>query len=357
MKERVLSHLDLVPPIALGLIGILFLAIGSGADLAVSSALSDFPAGSLISIFFGIVAPFPFYIFIATSGAFLASGLFHGKKPGVVSICITAASSIVSGILYGLISIGQFIDSRILAVAIGIITVAIVSYAVLFSSRGIDRSRATAFSASVICAAALAIAFSLAFSLISLRPSFAAINGGSEGMAPFRPWYDFAPALLDEYPGLRASQLASFPSLPVMASASSFAGLSAFGLYFGNRKNADVIMGSGIAALTLLLSLGELIDGSHYLSDIGFSLIVGSAIGASFHFLFVVPVTSARKKRAMRKSPLTPGIIAFRIKLRKEKEESRRLPLRRKNGRIKAVVPSTVPSIFSKRRNYSKKRA
>ncbi len=341
----------LLPTAFLLLVGFAFLLSGSFLDLEVSAALYEEDA--VLTTILGIVLPLPFYALFGLAGA--ASGVAFGHRNShlqpFASILITLLFGAAGGFLFGYFTIGSYIDDLALAIGVGVFAIAIIGLSFLYAIFDVDEGKAFRIAMIVFLNVLFSVLFALFLALAARRATYEAVLRGGEGL--FRPWYSFNPEAALPYEGASGRQLWSFPSLALIGLSSSAVYVRVLPFFEFDERKGGWIVTATVFLFSLLLAYGEIASGHCYLSDVGFSLILGSIIGLTFPFL--VPDRSNVRKKT-RKSPLNAEILRSRKKLALAERDENSIRIKRRDARIKAVIPLEELPPYSTRRNSRRRR-
>ncbi len=314
-------------PLIVFAVGLLFLLVGLGSDGTVSEALFEF-LPSLVVTLVSVIVPLPFFALLAMAGALL--GIALRKKEDTLpwyAYLVAVAVSVASGLLFGHLVISEYIENVLLSYALGAIVVTVIAIPFMLLEKDADQELAIRLASSILVPSLFALALLFTLRLAAARPGY-----GSEG---------------------ESIEPTAFPATIPLFAAGSFAGVPLLGLFVENRDKGLFIASSFLAVLSILSALTTLSSEASYLSDIGFSFMLGSLLASIFPFLFLVPYFSRKERKiAVRKSPVTAAIRRRQVAELKAKAEANALRMRKKNNSFKAVVPLGETSLLSRRRNY-----
>ncbi len=305
--------------------GLLFLLVGLGSDRAVSEALFGF-LPSLVVTLVSVIVPLPFFALLGMAGALL--GVALRKKKDILpwyAYVVAVAFSVASGLLFGHLVISEHIESALLSYVLGPIVVTLIDIPFMLLEKDAEQELAIRLASSILVPALFALALLFTLRLAVARPGY-----GGESVEP-----------------------TAFPAMIPLFATASFAGVPLLALLVENRDKGLFAASASLAVLSLLSALTTLSSGASYLSDIGFSFMVGSLLASAFPFLFLVPYFARKERKvAVRKSPVTAAIRRRQVADLRAKAEANALRMRRKNNSFKAVVPLSETSLLSRRRNY-----
>lgn len=311
------------------LCGIVFLLVGNGKDASVAESMfGSLP--SLVETLFAVIAPFPFFAGLGMAGALIGVAA-KGKKERLpwYSYLIAAVVSIASGILFGYLVLASYIDSSIVSYALGAVVVLLISIPFMLLEKDADGELSVRIASSVLASAVFSLALLFTLRLAASRP----IYTGEASTEPLA--------------------FTAFPAAIPLFAATSFAGASFIALLPAKRDKGLFIAAGAAAILSLLSAVATLSSGASYLSDIGFSFLVGTILGVLFPFLLVTPYFYRKEKaKLVYRSPVTPAIRRRQVEEAYAQYYANRLRLRKKNNSFDAVVPSDQPSLINRRRNY-----
>jgi membrane-associated phospholipid phosphatase len=272
------------------LIPLLLIIIGSPLDYQITSSIASIgnPYGLVIAVIGGL----PFYAIIGLSGILFFISLKDTANK-YWGLFLAIVFSIGAGAVYGYETINDYISSLPIATIVGILVVLAIDFGLYFLVRKADVkvARRDAWIFLLSCAIIFCVVFVLK-KLIS-RPRYALLLAepiDGDYSYYYCSWWDILRGsrikdiFTNKYP---SSYFESAPS-----GHSAFATTAAVCVCFFPELNSKLAKKPcwfhiGGSLFVLLVILGRLSDGSHFLSDVGFACLIAYLIS----FVMVIAVT------------------------------------------------------------------
>lgn len=275
MKKQICGVKVYQLAIVLGL-SLLAILIGTFLDLQISEKIVK--AGNAFGKIIAIIGKYPGYLLLGTSGVLF----FIGRKDKTstsnqaISWIILVIVTATAGALYGYDDLSSAVSSKTLAIAIGIVTVAAGEGGMYYLFRHAEAEES--INASLTFFFAIVLTFVLTFLLKSAtsRPRFSYLLS-TDNLEGYQPWYSFSSALKSSSPDAEADSFASWPSgHSALASATILVCL--LPRLNDKLKGKENYFFIGTLAWSLIVAIGRLSDGSHFLSDVGWGSLIGIVV-------------------------------------------------------------------------------
>lgn len=283
MKKKILA-VPFFGTLALLLVFVAGIAVGTVYDLQISEAFVRL--GNPFGMAFALVGKYPAYALFGASGIlfFLSRREKRGAFGQTVSFLLLFGLPLIAGTLYGYDDINESVSNAALSCFLGIAALAPAEIGLYFLFKNADKKEA--FNAGMAFFFSVVIALALCFLLKSAasRPRYIFLVSMEGGTRYYQPWYSFNSAVRKAFPDESSSSFASWPSAHVALAA--LAVLTALFPRLNEKlkgKGAYFFLASEI--WTLIVALARLSDGSHFLSDVSWSALIGTGVGTLVTYL------------------------------------------------------------------------
>lgn len=270
---------------------LLLIIVGSAADLSLSKKVVTLgnAYGKVINAIGGV----PFFSMVGASGIlfFLYLKNSTDKEMKVLGWIILFLFPLAAGAYYGY-DVWRDFTSTIPAIIIGVAIIGAIDAGLYFLFRKADPKIALRTASIWLISSAVIFLVVFAFKYLLARPRYLFLvdtdDGGSFDF--YKNWWQSGSAIKKQFSTLPSSYFSSFPS-----GHSAFAAGAIMVAYFPllseklQDKRAWFLYGDLLFAIAV--GLGRWLDGSHFLSDIGFAWLIG------FVFVYVVAYFAYRPKK------------------------------------------------------------
>lgn len=278
--KKIISEYSLVDLLVLPILGILLIIVGSFIDFNASQAL--YQGENFFTTLVSLIGKLPMYLAIALSGIyFLLALLKDGRKPiRIISYCCLILP-LGAGAVYGYDDLSDLTGTA-LGIILGIVIVAAIS-ALFFWLLWKKDNRLFMQKAIVLLICAV-FTFLIVYFLKqgSGRPRYYFVleELNESGNNLFLNWWEYGSNIRANYPDVASRAFESFPSGHA-AGAACLSLLPVFMDSFNRPKGKAKrffydLYPIYVFLFVAMVVLGRLLDGSHYLSDLGFGILFGS---------------------------------------------------------------------------------
>lgn len=266
------------------LIAFVFIIIGSFEDYEFSKYFvsNDNVFGKIASY----LGPLPGYAVFGSAGiCFLISwGGGSQKDSRFLAWACCIIFPLLAGVLYGYEAFLGVISNKYLAIGLGILLVGLSDIGIYFLCRHGSKEEAHMAGITILFSAVTVIVLMYLLKKAGLRPRYLFLleQNDIDGSKYFRNWWDFDASVKEMFPKEDPSMFESWPS--GHAALASMSVLSVLYCKLNKRlenKTHYFVFGSFLFAL--LIDLGRVSDGHHYITDVAF----GSFLSLLFVFLIV----------------------------------------------------------------------
>lgn len=294
MKKKI-GSIHLYEAAAVITLSLLLIIIGSFCDLSLSSTL--FKSQNIYSNLISFIGKLPLYLAIGISGVclFLSFKTDTQKWVRILGWVLLFLLPLASGLLYGYDDLSESFG-KIAGIITGVCIIGVLSalfYLVLRKTQTLPALKA-GISLLIISVLILLICYLL--KKAGARPRYFWI--ATNGEVNFRNWWVFDYSLKSSFPDATERVFESFPS-GHMAAASVALVYPVISDCIPNQKKwvRRVFDFVPLIALVfiILVGFGRLLDGSHFLSDIGFGLLLGAGISYLVVILLWTPIKHSAK--------------------------------------------------------------
>lgn len=272
-------------------IPLLLIIIGSPLDYQITSSIAA--PGNNFGFVIALIGELPFFAIIGLAGVLFYLSLKDEHKYWGLAIAIIFSAA--SGAVYGYSTIHDYISNLAVAIIVGILVVMAIDFGLYFLVKKTDKklARRDAWIFLITCAIVFVVVFVL--KKVVSRPRYALllaepINGDYSYY--YCSWWDIlrSSRIKDIFTDKYASSY--FESAP--SGHAAFAATAMVCVCFFPELNTKLTKKSywfhiGGAIFVLLVCLGRLSDGSHFLSDVGFACLIAYVIS------FLVAIIATKK--------------------------------------------------------------
>jgi len=269
------------------------IVVGSFLDLQISErfAVLDNPFGKVVAL----VGKYPGYALLGLSGVlfFLSRQDKKGPLNVAISWALLLGIAIGAGALYGFDDIDEYLNDKVISVLIGIVAIAPAEVLLYFLFRKANQVEAFNASMAMLFIGILTIGMSYLLKTAALRPRYSWLAETNNLSNYYQTWYSFSSAAREAFPDALESDFASWPSAHT-AMASVTVAMILFPRLNSKLTGKEMIFFLSSFLWTVLVAIGRMSDGSHFLSDVGW----GALIGLLLSFLVIVFIYTSPKASA-----------------------------------------------------------
>lgn len=278
------------------LFSLILIIVGSAADLSISSKVATL--GNGYGKFIDAIGGVPFFSLVGASGILFFLYLKHSadKEMRVLGWVILFLFPLAAGAYYGYDVWRDFV-STIPAVIIGVVIIYAIDAGLYFLFRKADPEIARKTAIIFLIGSAVVFLAVFACKYLMNRPRYLFLVDTAEGgsLSFYKNWWQSGKEIKTQFPDLPSSYFSSFPSghSAFAAGAISMAYIPLLNDKLKGKRNWFFY---GDIAFAIMVGLGRLLDGSHFLSDIGFAFLFG------FGFVYLVAYFVYRPKKEVKKA-------------------------------------------------------
>jgi membrane-associated phospholipid phosphatase len=296
-----------VEVLAILLLAIVLIAIGSAKDLEISIAVAH-PDNNIFGKIFQFAGKLPAYALLGSSGVlFFISYEPDGKKDSkILAWLVLILLPLASGLLYGYDDINQFFESasngKVIACTIGALLVGAVDAVIYFLFRKGDKEEAYKVGVVYLFTGVVLLLLFYLLKKAGMRPRFSWLYANEpESYADYQPWWAFNSTVEEAHPDALQDNFESWPSAHVGLASMTFLTMLMPRINPKLKgKEPDFFVGAFL--WILLTGISRLSDGSHFLSDIGFGLFFGALFSFLVCYLVYLPAPKAEED-----TPIAPA--------------------------------------------------
>lgn len=260
-------------------VALVLIIIGTFLDFNISSSIVK--AGNVFGKAMGLFGSLPYTVIGGLTGVlfFVAFREDKGGKRNYWAYAALILIPLATGAFYGYQSLADYISKKVIAIVLGAIITGASEFGLYQLIKNADRHKAFYSAVTILICLAIIFLFGYGLKLLAARPRYLYVleKGGSADF--YRTWYAFDSSLRDAAKAAsdtyNADMFASFPSGHVL-----FATLGLYSVILSDLneklKTKQPYFFYGSFVLVLLVAAGRISDGHHYLSDVGFSILIGA---------------------------------------------------------------------------------
>jgi membrane-associated phospholipid phosphatase len=280
------------------LIALVFIIIGSFKDLAISQALVSI--NNPFAIFCEYAGSLPGYALLGSVGIFFLLNYdeSEGKSSKFLAWACCLIFPLLAGSLYGIDVFATVIASRYLQAFCGVILVGAFDYLIFLVVRHGDKEKSYTVGLTILFASITVLALTYLLKKAGLRPRYLFLLSEQGDLSYYRNWWDFDPSVMESFPDIDSSYFESWPS--------GHAALSALCVLYVllcplnktlRGKESYVLYGTYLYCF--LVSLGRVIGGAHFVSDVGFGAFFALLFAFLVIYLVYLPAPEKEEKEML----------------------------------------------------------
>jgi membrane-associated phospholipid phosphatase len=321
------------------LIALIFIVIGSFKDLAISQAIASL--SNPFAKFCEYFGSLPGYALLGSVGIFFLLNYdeSEGKGSKMLAWACCLIFPLLAGSLYGIDVFEQVFSNRYLQALCGVALVGIFDYLIYLLARHGDKNQAYTVGLTILFASITVLALTYLLKKAGLRPRYLFILSENNDLSYYRNWWDFDPSVMESFPDVSSSYFESWPSGHAALSALSVLYVLLCPLNKKLQGREDyVIYGSFL--FTFLISLGRVMGGAHYVSDVAFGAFFSLLFTFLVIYLVYLPAPEEELEETLAQRPFSSFTKALSVSPHHRQTLEKRTPkprVKRHHPRKKAL--------------------